>query len=68
MGKLVGLNAQDLQSAGPGHTEWQGIIHALSSAGLSQKYPAPDTRSPSILFLHVTLVKTTQATYTRYTK
>lgn len=38
-GKLVGLNnAQDMQSAGPGHTDWQSIIYALSSVGLSQKH------------------------------
>lgn len=68
-GKLVGLNnTQDMQSAGPGHTDWQSIIHALSSVGLPQKHPAADTRSSSILFLHATLVETTQGMYTRYTR
>jgi len=66
MGKPVRNHAQDLQSVGPGYTDWQSIIHALSSTGLSQKYPEPDTTSSSTLFLHVALVETTQGMYTRY--
>lgn len=63
MGNPVGLhNAQGVQSAGTGHTDWQRVFHALSNAGLSQKYPAPDTRNASTLFLHVTVVETTRGT------
>lgn len=51
-------NAQGVQSAGTGPTDWQSIFHAPSNAGLSQKYPAPDTRNISTLSLHVTLVET----------